>query len=109
LEPQQHEVLHCVIGGRDVYAEWLEGLRDAAGRAVISKRIRRITEGNFGDHRFVGEGVWEIRIHFGPGYRLYYGEDGPNVVLLLCGGDKGTQQKDIRRAQEFWAAYGRGK
>lgn len=55
----------------------------------------------------VGGGVWELRIHFGPGYRVYYGEDGPRVVLLLCGGDKATQGKDIRKAQELWAEYRR--
>ena len=79
------------------------------GRAAIRKRIDRVEEGNFGDHRFVGGGVWEIRIHYGPGYRVYYGEDGPKVVLLICGGDKGTQKKDVRKAQELWAEYGREK
>ena len=66
-------------------------------------------EGNFGDHSHVGQGVWELRIHYGPGYRAYYGEDGPVIVLLLCGGDKSTQKRDIRKAHEFWAEYRRNQ
>lgn len=73
------------------------------------KRIDRVEDGNFGDRGFVGGGVWEIRIHYGPGYRVYYGEDGPAIVLLLCGGDKGTQRRDIRSARELWAEYRREK
>lgn len=92
-----------------MFNEWFQGLRDAVGRDAIDRRIDRVEEGNFGDHRYVGEGVWEIRIHVGPGYRVYYGEDGPKIVLLICGGDKATQTKDIRRAQELWAAYQRRK
>ena len=109
MQPRKREVLHCVAGGKDVFGEWLDGLKDISGRAAILKRIDRIEEGNFGDHRLVGGGVWEIRIHYGPGYRVYYGEDGPRVVLLLCGGDKGTQRIDIRKAQELWAECGRIK
>lgn len=105
MRPHKREVLHFVSGDKDIFGTWLEELKDIAGRAAILKRIDRVEEGNFGDHRFVGAGVWEIRIHFGPGYRVYYGEDGPTIVLLLCGGDKGTQTKDIRRARELWAEY----
>ena len=109
MHPNKREVLHYVANGKDVFGEWLDGLKDMTGRALIRKRIARVEEGNFGDHCFVGTGVWEIRIHFGPGYRVYYGEDGPIVVLLLCGGDKGAQKKDIRKAQELWAEYRRVK
>lgn len=103
------KVLHYLVGDRDLFGEWLEGLKDTVGRAVILKRIDRIEEGNFGDRRSVGGGVREIRIHHGPGYRVYYGEDGPRIVLLLCGGDKGTQTKDICRARKLWAEYRRTK
>jgi putative addiction module killer protein len=105
MEPHPREVIHCVVGERDLFADWFENLRDFAARVAIRRRIDRVEEGNFGDHRYVGEGVWELRIHFGPGYRVYYGEDGPKIVLLLCGGDKRTQEKDIRRAQELWSAW----
>lgn len=106
MQPHQRKVLHCVAGGKDLYEEWLAGL-DASGRTVIIRRIDRIEDGNLGDHRSVGEGVWELRIHYGPGYRIYYGEDGPNIVLLLCGGDKSSQEKDIRKAYQLWADYKR--
>ncbi|MCX5797621.1 MAG: type II toxin-antitoxin system RelE/ParE family toxin [Elusimicrobia bacterium] len=107
MPPRKRKVLHYVVDGRDVFGEWLDRLGDVAGRAAILKRIGRAEDGNFGDHRPVGACVREMRIDFGPGYRLYYGEDGPKVVLLLCGGDKSTQQKDIRRTQELWAQYRR--
>ncbi len=105
MQPDKHRVLHLVSGGKDLFGEWLAGLNDAVGRAAILKRINRLRGGNFGDRRFVGAGVWELRIHYGPGYRIYYGEDGPIIVLLLCGGDKRTQRKDIVRAHELWHAY----
>lgn len=60
---------------------------------------------NLGDHKSVGDGVWEARLDFGPGYRVYFGQDGPVVVLLLCGGDKSTQRRDIRQAKAYWKRY----
>lgn len=91
------------------FQAWIDDLRDWRGRAQILKRLNRVEEGLYGDRRFVGSGVWELRIDFGPGYRVYYGEQGHEIVLLLMGGDKGTQQKDIRKAQEFWADYRNSK
>ena len=107
MQPHKWEILHCVCDGKDVFGEWLDGLKDVPGRALILKRIDRVEEGSFGDHRFVGRGVWELRVHYGPGYRIYYGEDGQSVVLLLCGGDKGEQKKDVRKAKKLWAEYSR--
>ena len=110
MQPQQYKVFHYVTSdGKDIFGEWLDRLKDITARAAILKRIDRAEEGNFGDHRSVGGGVWEIRIHHGPGYRVYYGEDGPKIVLLLCGGDKKTQRKDIGKAQRLWADYRRLK
>jgi len=109
MQPHKREILHCSVGGRNHFREWLDALKDIAGVEAINKRLDRVEDGNFGDRRFVGAGVSELRIHFGPGYRVYYGEDGPIVVLLLCGGDKGTQWRDIRRAQELWDAYRRSR
>ena len=78
---------------------WLKSLRDSVGKARIIARIRSAQEGNFGDCEPVGEGISEMRIHFGPGYRLYYTRKGKVVYLLLCGGDKSTQRQDIKQAK----------
>jgi len=87
------------------FTEWLDALRDREARARIRTRLERVAMGNFGDHRSVGGGVMELRFTLGPGYRVYYGMDGKTIVLLLCGGDKSTQQADIRRAKTYWAEY----
>lgn len=105
MEPQERKVLHYVVAGKDLYDEWLDGLRDSVARIAIFQRVGRIEEGNLGDHRPVGSGVWELRIHCDPGYRVYYGEDGPVIVILLCGGDKKSQGKDIRLARRLWRDY----
>ncbi len=108
MQMKKKTILNYVAeNGKNVFTEWLSGLKDVQGRAIIRKRIDRIEEGNFGDHAYVGHGVWELRIFYGPGYRLYYGEVGVVIVLLLCGGDKSTQKTDIRKAQEYWADYRR--
>jgi putative addiction module killer protein len=109
MQPRKRKVVHYTLGERDLFWEWLQGLPDIAGRVAIVKRIARLEGGNFGDHRSVGCGVWELRLHCGPGYRVYYGEDGSVVILLICGGDKKTQAKDIRKARMLWAEYRRRK
>ncbi|MEZ1319264.1 type II toxin-antitoxin system RelE/ParE family toxin [Pseudomonas fluorescens] len=81
-----------------VFADWLNALRDNIGKVRILARIRAAEFGNFGDWRPVGESVYEMRIHHGPGYRLYFTRRGAVVYLLLAGGDKSTQQRDIKRA-----------
>ena len=91
--------------GRTPFEEWIEGLRDNRAIARIEARIERLTVGNFGDCKSVGEGVRELRVDYGPGYRVYFGLDGPVLVILLCGGDKRSQRKDIRRAKEYWQEY----
>ncbi len=80
------------------FAEWLDALQDVRGRARVLVRIERLANGNAGDVRPVGEGVSEMRIDDGPGYRVYYCKRGRDVVILLAGGDKATQAKDIRTA-----------
>ena len=80
------------------FAEWIDGLGDVRGRARILVRIERLALGNPGDVRPVGEGVSELRIDYGPGYRVYYKKVGNELVILLAGGDKGTQEKDIKLA-----------
>lgn len=90
---------------RDVYQRWLDGLGDIRGRVAITRRITRVQQGNFGDSKAVGGGVCELRIDVGPGYRVYYAMEGKEVVLLLGGGDKDSQQADIDRAIEAWGDY----
>lgn len=88
--------------GRDPFSEWRKRVRDTKTRIAIDRRIMRLELGNAGDHKFVRDGVWELRIDVGPGLRIYYGKAGSTAVLLLCGGDKGTQAADIDRACAYW-------
>lgn len=85
----------------DEFEAWLEGLRDQIARKQIAKRIVRVQSGLLGDVKPVGDGVSEMRVHHGPGYRLYYVRRGQVVIILLCGGDKGSQARDIERAKEM--------
>ena len=82
----------------EIFAKWLDGLNDIRARARIQVRIERLAAGNPGDVKAVGEGVSELRIDYGPGYRVYYRKRGQNVVILLAGGEKSTQSKDIKTA-----------
>lgn len=91
--------------GRVPFEDWLRALRDVRGRAKILARLERVEEGNLGLTRPVGEGVLELKIDFGPGYRVYLGQDGPTLVVLLCGGDKSTQRADILKAIQYWTDY----
>ena len=93
--------------GKDVVSDWLRSLRDAKARIAIDRRINRLELENFGDHKFCRDGVWELRIDIGPGYRVYYAMAEREVVLLLCGGDKRTQSADIDRACINWADWQR--
>jgi putative addiction module killer protein len=91
--------------GKDVISEWLTELKDARTRAKIVARLDRLERGNFGDCKSLQEGVWELRINWGPGYRVYYGMIDQKCVLLLCGGDKSSQQSDIKRAIKYFNDY----
>ena len=93
--------------GREPFTEWLNGLRDKLAQARIRIRLRQVQAGNFGDSEPVGEGVIELRVHVGAGYRVYCGRHGKTVVLLLCGGDKSSQVADIKRAKELWSEWKR--
>ena len=100
------EIHHYLTSaGTDPYQRWLDELKDLRGRVAIQCRIDRIAKGNFGDHQFCRDGVWELRIQFGPGYREYYGREGETVVVLLSGGSKRTQSADITEAVRYWLNY----
>ncbi len=91
--------------GRAPFSEWYDSIQDLNLQSRIDKRLERVANGNFGDCRSVGEGVSELRFHFGPGYRIYFGEVDNTIVLLLCAGDKSSQTRDIRRAKDYWLQY----
>lgn len=91
--------------GHEPVAEWLSGLRDMMARLRIAARIERLGNGLPGDWKSVGCGVCELRIDHGPGYRVYYAQHGTARILLLCGGDKRTQAKDIERAHDYWKDF----
>ena len=90
---------------KEPFTDWFNGLRDVMGRKRILARVARLEQGNYGDCEPVGEGVSELRLFFGPGYRVYFGEDANGVVVLLCGGDKTTQNQDIKQAKAYWKEY----
>ena len=94
------EVIHS-----DIFDKWLHKLRDSSAKFRIYRRIERLAEGNPGDVEPAGDGVSEMREDYGPGYRVYYKETGKEIIILLCGGDKSTQQTDIKRAKKIAKRY----
>ena len=94
--------------GKSPFEDWVSDLRDKSAKAKIFTRIDRIRFGNFGDCKSVGGGVFELRVHFGPGYRVYFGIFGAEVVLLLLGGDKSSQPRDVQTAQKYWKEFTNG-
>lgn len=93
--------------GREPFNEWLSSIRDTETQARIRARLERLEDSNLGDCQSVGEGVFELRIHFGSGYRVYFGQIDNTIILLLCGGDKSSQRRDIERAKIYWLEYKR--
>ena len=91
--------------GQRPFKKWLESLRDKTTIARVNARITRIEASNFGDAKAVGDGVMELWLVFGSGYRVYFGQEGDQLVILLTGGDKSTQEKDIRTAKDYWFDY----
>jgi len=91
--------------GNEPFTDWLESLRDPPTRRRILKRLLRLEQGHYGDAKPVGSGIYELRLFFGSGYRIYFGEDGDTIVVLLCGGDKKSQRSDIQRAHIYWQEY----
>ena len=95
--------------GREPFNQWLNSIKDTRTLARIDNRLGHLRVGNFGDSRRLSSGVFELRLHFGPGHRIYYGRLGNEIVVLLAGGDKSSQAKDIAKAQQYWEDYKRNK
>ncbi len=87
------------------FDDWFDSIHDQRMQAAVDARLARVRAGNFGDYKSVGGGVFELRISFGPGLRVYYGLQDQEIVILLGGGDKRSQQRDIRRAQQLWQQF----
>lgn len=102
-------VVYQTAEGIAPFEVWLAKLKDRLAKVHVLRRIQRLALGNFGDHKGLGEGLAELRIDHGPGYRVYYTQDGNRIILLLCAGDKRTQTADIERAKEFRSDYERRK
>ena len=104
VQPQEIR-LYRTIEGASPFREWLQGLTDLKAVDIINARITRLRLGNFGDCKSVGDGVLELRVDSGPGYRVYLGRQGSQLVILLVGGDKSTQNSDIATAKGYWNDY----
>lgn len=87
------------------FTDWLNKLRDPSSKRRIITRLRRLEQGNYGDCKALGQGIHELRLFFGSGYRIYFGEDGDKIVVILCAGDKSSQSKDIDFARDCWKDY----
>ena len=108
MEVSEKEIKSYVrANGKCPFNEWLASLRDRQARARIRVKINRVRLGNLGDCKAVGDGVLELRIDYGPGYRIYFGQVGTTLIILLCGGDKSSQSEDIKKAKKYWEDYSR--
>ena len=108
MEANERIVLTYVkADGSAPFNDWLEALKDRKARAIIRTRINRVRLGNLGDCKSVGEGVRELRIKFGAGYRVYFRQEEDTIVILLSGGDKSSQNRDINQTQQYWKDYQR--
>jgi putative addiction module killer protein len=99
---------YVATDGREPFARWFSDL-DAVARAKVTRAVVRLEQGNFSNVKSVGEGVFEYRIDFGPGYRIYFGRDGQTLLILLTGGTKKRQQRDIDEAHAYWQGYKQSK
>ncbi len=105
MATERRVVFYQDATGKEPFNDWLRSLRDARVRRRILSRLLRVESGNYGDCRSLKDGVFELRFVFGPGYRVYFGEDGDAIVVLLCGGDKSSQVQNIARAKAYWKEY----
>lgn len=105
MKSYHHRILRNYVSptGKAPFLEWLHGLKDSVTRVRIRRRLDRLELGNFGDCKSVGDGVSELRLSFGAGYRIYFAEHDHDIIILLCGGDKGSQKQDIKTAKLYWS------
>lgn len=97
--------IYCTADGKQPFISWLEFLKDKKFRYRIKERLDRVALGNMGDCKSIKQGISELRFNFGSGYRIYYGEENQKIIILLCAGDKATQEKDIKKALKYWEDY----
>src|SRR5438477_357888 len=102
--PKKEIELYITPEGKIPFNDWFESLKDKRAKDEVRRRLERVQDGNFGDHHSIvgGNGIAELRIKYGPAYRIYYGETATSIVALLCGGDKSSQSSDIKKAKEYW-------
>ena len=103
-QPRELEI-YRTPNGQEPFTQWFESIPDLKTRTRIEARIDRIESGNLGDHKSIGGGIFELRLEFGAGYSVYFGQIGNTIVLLLYGGDKSSQVRDIKRAKAYWQEY----
>ncbi len=109
METKSQEIrVYVTPDGQCPFNVWFGRLKDSRAKVKIDVRIERLAQGNWGDCKNVRGGVYELRIDFGPGYRVYFGKAGTDLILLLCGGDKSSQQRDIAEARAYWDDYKEG-
>jgi putative addiction module killer protein len=99
---------YACLDGRVPFDDWIRTFKNTKDRARLLKRLDKVQLGNLGDRASIGDGVFELREHFGAGYRIYYGLQKQTVILLLCGGDKSSQTKDIKTAKQYWYDFKKG-
>ena len=97
----RYNITMITVQETDYFKNWMYNLKDRIGRSIINARIRRLSLGNKGDSKYIGDGVSELRIDFGPGYRVYYHQEKPEIIILVCGGDKSSQSNDIEKAKQI--------
>lgn len=102
---EKQVIFYQDAAGKEPFNDWLRSLRDPRTRRRILSRLLRVASGNYGDYKSLKDGVFELRLVFSSGYRVYFGEDGDTIVVILCGGDKGSQAQDIARAKAYWKEY----
>ncbi|MCG2724921.1 MAG: type II toxin-antitoxin system RelE/ParE family toxin [Elusimicrobia bacterium] len=100
-------IIYRTTAGIETYVKYIDSLKDRIGAAKIRVRVTRAELGNFGDHKKIGHGIIELRIDYGPGYRVYIGLHGKELIILLCAGDKRSQTKDVKTAIKYWEDYKR--